>query len=157
MVNRMSSKRVVASGRKLSDVRRQNPRRVVDLPGADPKRRSVADGPSPSSARPTDKAKPGTAQRSPGVPPRTDAQARRDANNVRVVAESLREPVFFAMLQRGAPELARIYSATKAKSRGCGGCGMKSLFRMIHDEIGRRRGMVALADAVKYLSDRGWA
>jgi hypothetical protein len=76
---------------------------------------------------------------------------------VRVVAESLREPAFFAMLQRGAPELARIYSATKAKSRGCGGCGMKSLFRMIHDEIGRRRGMVALADAVKYLGDRGWA
>jgi len=153
----MNSKRVVASGRKLSDIRR-HPRRVIDLPGAaDPKRRSVADGPSPPLARPSDKAKPGTVPRSPSVPPRTDAQARRDANSVRVVAEALRETVFFAMLQRGAPELARIYYATKAKSRGCGGCGMKSLFRMIHDEIGRRRGMVALADAVKYLSDRGWA
>jgi len=117
----------------------------------------VADGPSPSSARPADKAKPDTAPRSPGVPPRTDAQARRDANNVRVVAESLREPAFLAMLQRGAPELARVYSATKAKSRGCGGCGMKSLFRMVHDEVWRRRGIAALADAVKYLSDRGWA
>jgi hypothetical protein len=76
---------------------------------------------------------------------------------VRVVAESLREPAFLAMLQRGAPELARVYSATKAKSRGCGGCGMKSLFRMVHDEVWRRRGIAALADAVKYLSDRGWA
>lgn len=155
----MSSKRVIASGRKLSDIRRHQQGRVVELPGAaDPKRRSVADGPSPlPAAGPPDKAKPDAAQRPPGAPPRTDAQARRDANHVRVVAESLREPVFFAMLQRGAPELARIYSATKTKSRGCGGCGMKSLFRMIHDEIGRRRAAPALADAVKYLSDRGWA
>ena len=85
------------------------------------------------------------------------AQARKDANNVRVVAESLREADFLACLQRGAPELVHIYISTKSKSRGCGGCGMKSLFRMVHDEIVRRREQPALADAVAYLRGHGWS
>jgi len=148
-------RRIVARGVKQSEIRRR-PTKVASLPRPEqPKKRPVADGPATQGTPPS----PPPERKSTPVPrpARTMAQARKDANNVRVVAESLREADFLACLQRGAPELVHIYISTKSKSRGCGGCGMKSLFRMVHDEIVRRREQPALADAVAYLRGHGWS
>lgn len=150
-------KRIVAKGRKRSDDMRQPRRGAPNLPRpSGPKKRQVADGPSPSAAGTTPATDPPPRPVPLPRPSRTAAQARKDASNVKVVASSLRDQSFLAVLQRGAPDIVRVYLGTKMKSRGCGGCGMKSLFRMVHDEISRRRESPALADAVRYLKDRGW-
>jgi len=149
-------RRTVAKGVKRSEARKQSGRRVAQPPQSAPaqRRRQVADGPSPQPGASPPQAKP--QQKLPQKPGRTNAQARKDANSVRVVAESLRDQTFLAALQRGAPDLVRLYMGTKMKSRGCGGCGMKSLFRMVHEQISSRRDMPALAEAMSYLIERGW-
>lgn len=146
----MRRRRILAKGVGRSD--RHVPRKAV-LP--QPGRRSVADGPAPAaqSIAPTPSSKP----TKPKPPNRTTKQARKDANSARVVAEALREAVFLSLLQRGAPDLVRIYMAKKMGQRGCGGCGMKSMFNMIHDEIRLRSEQVAMKDALAYLRDRGWS
>jgi len=149
-------RRAVAKGIRRSDARKQASRRAPEPPQPNPgnRRRQVADGPSPS---PSPSPPPESAQsKLPRRPGRTTAQARKDANSVRVVSESLRDQSFLASLQRGAPDLVRLYLGTKMKSRGCGGCGMKSLFRMVHEEISNRRDQPALAEAMAYLLERGW-
>lgn len=148
-------RRAVAKGTKRSDARKQAIRRVAELPRPDThRRRQVADGPSPSQH--TQAVPESSRQKLPHRLGRTTAQARKDANSVRVVSESLRSQIFLAALQRGAPDLVRLYLGTKVKSRGCGGCGMKSLFRMVHEEIVNRRDMPALTEAIAYLLERGW-
>lgn len=145
-------KRIVAKGLKRSDAHK--PARRVPLPQPDQSsnKRKTADGPAPASVT-----QQSDAQRRKDRPSRTVAQNRKDASNVRVVADSLRDQAFLALLQRGAPDIVRIYLGTKAKSRGCGGCGMRSLFRMVHDEISKRREMPALSEAISYLGSRGWS
>ncbi len=144
-------KRIVAQGFKRSDARK--PVRRVSLPQLDTSsnKRKTPEGPAPASATQSD------TPRRKDRPSRSVAQSRKDASNVRVVADSLRDQAFLALLQRGAPDIVRIYLGTKAKSRGCGGCGMRSLFRMVYDEISKRREMPALAEAIAYLESRGWS
>jgi len=144
-------KRIVAKGLKRSDARKSAIRVPLPRPESSNKRKT-ADGPAPAST-----AQQPAAPRRKDHPARTVAQNRKDASNVRVVADSLRDQAFLALLQRGAPDIARIYLGTKAKSRGCGGCGMRSLFRMVHDEISKRREMTALSEAINYLESRGWS
>lgn len=145
-------KRIVAKGFKRSDARKSARRVSLPQPDTSANKRRTADGPAPANAT-----QPSDTPRRKDRPDRTVAQSRKDASNVRIVADSLREQVFLAFLQRGAPDIVRIYLGTKAKSRGCGGCGMRSLFRMVHDEISKRKEMPALAEAVVYLKSRGWS
>ena len=143
--------RIVAKGFKRSDARKLARRVPLPQLGSSSNKRKTADGPAPASG-----VQSSDIPRRKDRPSRTVAQNRKDASNVRVVADSLRDQAFLALLQRGAPDIVRIYLGTKAKSRGCGGCGMRSLFRMVHDEISKRREMPALAEAIDYLKSRGW-
>jgi len=143
-------KRIVAKGLRRSDMRK--PVRRVPLPQPESNKRKTADGPAPASAA----QQPDTTRRK-DRPSRTMGQSQKDASNVRIVADSLRDQTFLSFLQRGAPDIVRIYLGTKAKSRGCGGCGMRSLFRMVHEEISKRREMAVLSEAISYLESRGWS
>ncbi len=142
-------RRILGRGRKRSELVRRS--RHTDKPPP-PGRRPVADGPTPSV--PTEPDKPAAM---PKPPVRTLAQARKDANSIRVVAEALRDQSFLSLLQRAVPRLVQQYMITKSKSRGCGGCGMKSLFHNIAQEIRNRHEQDSMTEVTGYLRERGWS
>ena len=142
-------RRILGRGKKRSELVRRSPQtNKIPLPG----RRPVADGPTPSVSD-----KPDKPVAIPKPPVRTIAQARKDANSIRVVAEALRDQSFLSLLQRAVPRLVQQYMITKSKSRGCGGCGMKSLFHNIAQEIRNRHEQDSMTEVTGYLRERGWS
>ena len=142
-------RRILGRGSKRSELVRRSPRtKKVPLPGSRP----VADGPTPAVLDTPDKP---VAISKPPV--RTIAQARKDANSIRVVAEALRDQSFLSLLQRAVPQLVQQYMVTRSKSRGCGGCGMKSLFHNIAQEIRNRHEQDSMTEVTAYLRERGWS
>ena len=142
-------RKILGRGRKRSElVRRSSRTDKVPLPD----RRPVADGPAPSVP-----AEPERLAAAARPPVRTIAQARKDANSIRVVAEALRDQSFLSLLQRVVPRLVQQYMITKSKSRGCGGCGMKSLFHNIAQEIRNRHEQDSMTEVTGYLRERGWS